>query len=197
MHQCGILAKVLQFEIQRYKKQDIAYIENDMIGCYDRIVNPVVLLFLRRLGVPLSTIRALSSTWEQTTHRIKTLYGVSQASYSNTLEYFLFGPGQASTIGPILWLICFLLIYRSVMPGTTGMVFTSTNNSHTVNSKGTAFVDDTGLGCTNPPQSKDTSEGDTPLVVTKLQYLAQQWECLLFSTGGALNLNKCFWFLLS
>ncbi len=33
--------------------------------------------------------------------------------------------------------------------------------------------------------------------IEDLQKLAQEWERLLFSTGGALNLQKCFWFLLT
>jgi len=32
----AVLSKQLQFEIQRYKKHPIAYIENDVTGCYDR-----------------------------------------------------------------------------------------------------------------------------------------------------------------
>jgi hypothetical protein len=54
---------------------------------------------------------------------------------------------------------------------------------------GEAFIDDIGLG---------TNEGDNHLcLINNLQILAQQWEKLLYSTGGALNLSKCFWFLLS
>jgi hypothetical protein len=34
-------------------------------------------------------------------------------------------------------------------------------------------------------------------LVDNLERLAQQWEKLLYSTGGALNLSKCFWFQLS
>jgi hypothetical protein len=40
------------------------------------------------------------------------------------------------------------------------------------------------------------TEDYSPLV-SNLQRLAQEWEQLLFSTGGALNLDKCFWFLLA
>jgi hypothetical protein len=72
----AVLNKQLQLEIQRYRKFPFAYIENDATGCYDHIVNPLVLLFLRKLGDPAATIKSLASTWESTIHRIKTLYGV-------------------------------------------------------------------------------------------------------------------------
>lgn len=44
--QSAVLNKQLTFEIHRYIKKPIAYIENDAVGCYDRIVNPLVLLVL-------------------------------------------------------------------------------------------------------------------------------------------------------
>jgi len=72
----AVLNKQLQLEIQCYRKLPFAYIENDATGCYDRIVNPLVLLFLWKLGVPAATVKSLASTWESTIHRIKTLYGV-------------------------------------------------------------------------------------------------------------------------
>ena len=32
------------------------------------------------------------------------------------------------------------------------------------------------------------------ITVTLMQQTAQQWEHLLHTTGGALNLNKCYWY---
>jgi hypothetical protein len=65
----AVLNKQLTFEITRYKKSSIAYIENDAVGCYNRIVNSVVLLFLRKLGVPENTLISLTSTWEKASHK--------------------------------------------------------------------------------------------------------------------------------
>jgi hypothetical protein len=36
----AVLNKVLQWNNQRNGKRTMAYIENDAIGCYDRIMNP-------------------------------------------------------------------------------------------------------------------------------------------------------------
>lgn len=196
----AVLNKQLQLEITRYQKTPIAYIENDATGCYNRIVNPLVLLFLRKIGVPSNIVQSLAETWEHTFHRIKTMYGVSNAQYQNTLEFFLFGPGQGSTIGPLLWLICFLLIVRSLSLQTPKMNIKSVDQKTKVSLRGDAFVDDAGLGCTlDLPVAADDHLvcRTTPLVVVALQELAQQWERLLFSTGGDLNPQNCFWFLLS
>jgi hypothetical protein len=188
-----VLNKQLSFEIAWYKKQSLAYIENDATGCYDRIVTPLVLLFLRKYGVPKTTLASLSKTWEGTSHKIKTLYGISEEEYTNSLEYFLFRPGQGSTIGPTLWPICFILITLSLSPTAPKMTFTSTDNKTTSNSIGDAFVDDTGLGCTiNSTHSKPEET-----LSQQLNLLGQEWERLLFSTRGVLNLSKCFWFLIT
>jgi len=196
----AVLNKQLQMEIQRYKKQPLAYIENDATGCYDRIVNPLVLLFLRKIGIPTNTVRSLAQTWAHTSHKIKTLYGISDQEYKNAVDFFLYGPGQGSTIGPILWLICFLLIVQSLSRQAPSMSMRSVDGTVVTNARGDAFVDDAGLGCTaHIPKSADIYlvQRTAATLPTQLEILAQQWERLLFSTGGALNLNKCFWFLLS
>jgi hypothetical protein len=196
----AVLNKQLQFEIRRYQKKPIAYIENDATGCYDRIVNPLVLLFLRKLGIPDNIVKSVSATWEGTAHHIKTIFGVSETNYKNSIDYFLFGPGQGSTIGPLLWLICFVLIVQSLSVQAPRMTMTSVDGKTKIAMRGDAFVDDAGLGHTVIlPKSADLGlvRRLTPTTASHLQSLAQQWERLLFSTGGALNLQKCFWFMLS
>ncbi len=106
-----VLNKVPQLEIQRYYKHPLAYIENEAVGCYDKIMNPLILLALRQLGIPHEVLTSLAETWAHMMHRIKMIYGISDQFYTNTVGYFLYGPGQGFTIGPILWLLCFLLIY--------------------------------------------------------------------------------------
>jgi hypothetical protein len=54
-----------------------------------------------------------------------------------------------------------------------------------------AFVDDTSLAIT------DTSDPMTPNEMTRrMETIAQNWERLLFYSGGALNLKKCSWSML-
>jgi hypothetical protein len=71
--QSAVLNKQLTFEIHRYAKKPITYIENDAVGCYDQIINPLILLFLRILGLTPTLVQSIATTWEQTYHRIKTL----------------------------------------------------------------------------------------------------------------------------
>jgi hypothetical protein len=74
------------------------------------------------------------------------------------------------------------------------------NNSVTINHAGDAFVDDSQIGCTAElPNGHSTpgSIGEMRAVVRKLKHMVQSWECLLFITDGALNLQKSFWILLT
>jgi hypothetical protein len=75
----AVLKKQLTFDIHRYKKQTIAYIENDAVGFYDRIANPLILIFLQILGLSPSVMVSLAKTWEHTYHRIKTIWDFSGA----------------------------------------------------------------------------------------------------------------------
>jgi len=185
----AILNKVLTYEIHRYQKKPLAYIENDAAGCYDRIINPLILIFLRILGLSKSLVACLAATWEHTHHRIKTLYGVSSSGYQNSINCPLYGPGQGSTIGPLLWLLCFLLIVRSLSSKHPGIIINTVDNKKRCQFIGEAFVDDTGLGSnTSKEDVEHHPEAESQLLITRLQQLAQEWERLLFSTGGALNL---------
>jgi hypothetical protein len=197
----AVLNKVLTYEVHHYKKQSLAYIENDAVGCYDRIINPLILIFLRILGLSTSLVASLAATWEQTYHKIKTLYGISEAHYKNTPLHLLYGPGQGSTIGPLLWLLCFILIVRSLSITAPGITINTAHQAQLCQFFGEAFVDDSGLGTNLPPNAleadTETVEEEHIVLTRRLQRLAQEWERLLFSTGGALNLQRCFRFILS
>jgi hypothetical protein len=62
----AILNKQLTYEIIRQTKATAAFIENDAIGCYDRMVNPLLILCLRKLGTNRKTAASLVSTWQHT-----------------------------------------------------------------------------------------------------------------------------------
>jgi hypothetical protein len=59
----AVLNKQLIHDIVRHKKSTAAFMENDAVGCYDRMVNNLLLYELQRLGLPLSAVKALSAVW--------------------------------------------------------------------------------------------------------------------------------------
>jgi len=206
-----VLNKQLTYDIVRQTKQTIAVIENDAVGCYDRLMNPLILLGMRWLGVPESLAKSITLTWSHTTHLIKTQFGVSTVSYTNTPQTPLFGPGQGSTTGPTLWQLSFVFLEDSAIEAgldlseldepITQLALTSTDGTTQLDTSGEAFVDDSNLASpsTLPLHPHEVSEADQRLhsasAVRNLQVTAQRWERSLFSTGGATNFNKSFWFV--
>jgi hypothetical protein len=81
------------------------------------------------------------------------------------------------------------------------LCFQSVNRVDTLNNTGEAFVDDSNLGCTFTllviPHHVSPVDQQLHSVsgLTNLQMLAQGWERALFTTGGAINFRKSFWFL--
>jgi hypothetical protein len=162
------------------------------------MANNLLIVELRRLGLPSTATAALSATSANATHNIKTKYGISETFYKNCQERQLFDPGQGSTLSPFLWLILFTLIVNSVKPHIPRISLQSADSVIAILDIGEAFVDDRFLGCTSSyevdsslscEENRAREECDT---VAGPNQLAQQWERLLFSTGGAICLDKSF-----
>jgi hypothetical protein len=199
----AVLQTVLSQDIVCLTRKTAAFLENDAVGCYDRLMNNLLLLILVKIGLPTTVAQSIGEIWDNTIHHIKTMYGTSTATYTSTPQVPLFGPGQGSICGPLFWLLCFCLIVDSIDPALSTAMFTSVCMSVCVATLGTAFVDDSSLSVTseyvrNPNLPMDTNDtADINTTVQAMSTLAQHWERLLFSTGGAINLQKRFWYLMA
>jgi hypothetical protein len=81
--------------------------------------------------------------------------------------------------------------------------YISARRSVIVKITGVSFVDDTGLGVSSDYQWDETETAEENnyqeivAVVHPLATLAQHWGRLLFTTGGSINLQKSFWYLIA
>jgi hypothetical protein len=175
----AVLKKVLQHDHIRLQKQTAAFVESDATGYYDRLMNNILLMVLRKLGIPLSVVSSLGSLWDRTVHLIKTIYGTSSITYTSTAAMPLYGPGQGSMCGPIFWILCYWLIVSSLDPSITATRYVSVCKSVIVKLTGVSFVDDTGLGVTSDYEwdpalsTEDQQREERLLIVQKLNTLAQ------------------------
>jgi len=199
----AVLLKVLSHNYLRVTETAGAVIENDAVGCYDHLVNNLVLMLLTKLGLPKSVTQCIGQLWGTVVHLIKTIYGISSVTYGNTRDQPLYGPGQGSTCGPLFWLLCYWVIGNSLDPSITPAKFYSVCKEVILETTGVSFVDDTSLivisvYTLDPTFSDaDNTRQEAEALITKLTTLSQHWERLLFSTGGAINLQKSHWYLVS
>ncbi len=54
-----------------------AVIKNDAVGCYNRLINNLVLMLLTKLGLPKSVAQCIGQLWDTLVHLVKTIYGIS------------------------------------------------------------------------------------------------------------------------
>mmetsp|Transcript_21350 Transcript_21350/g.30549 ORF Transcript_21350/g.30549 Transcript_21350/m.30549 type:complete len:1538 (+) Transcript_21350:1841-6454(+) len=195
----AVIQKQLTYDIARLAKTVLGCEENDAISCYDRIANRLGYLLLRRLGMPLQAIRSLGTTWANMTHVIRTAYGKSKSLYRSTRRIPLYG----STNGPFFWLLMFTIMADSIDPSLRVLLFISACAALLASRPRDAFVDDSHVGVTSSHEDVPDLSMENNLRLHELQVLedltklAQHYERLLWSTGGALNIKKCSWVLIS
>lgn len=128
------------------------------------------------------------------TYFIKTMHGISNASYQSSKLYRLFGTGQGSGGSPSIWLsiVVILLQTLSVM-AHMAMSFADPWGDIMHERNADSYVDDTSTSIMDAIMDEPLP---LPDMFANMQDMAQKWERILYSSGGALELPKCFWYLI-
>ena len=192
----AVLLKLLSYEICRLTRSSMASFDNDAKSCYDCIVISFAMTLCQRLGMPASACIMAALCLQNAKYFIKTKFGISESFYSSTAEHPTHGPGQGSRMGPVLWLIISCLLFAAMARLCQGAHFSNPSQTVELRRTGDGFVDDVTNICNfGFPASLNLMSNPTSLA-SRLQAEAQTWERLLWSTGGALELSKCFYYLL-
>ncbi|KAI2509566.1 hypothetical protein MHU86_4827 [Fragilaria crotonensis] len=146
----------------------------------------------RRCGMPINAVRSHAQSLELMRYMVKTVYGVSEKSYTGTPFAPLFGTGQGSGASPAVWLTLVVILLNTLeRVSPLRMSFRSSDGVNMHSRLVDAFVDDTALGFT------DNGSLSFDELVTRLEDLAQTWEKRLHYSGSSLNLlSKCSWFVM-
>jgi hypothetical protein len=139
-------------------------------------------VLLAKLGLPATATACLGALWDGAIRLVKTVYGISDITYSSSDMFPLYGPGQESTCGPLFWLLCYWIIVSSLDPSIPVLTFSSALCDIVVEITGVSFVYDTSLGVTSTYEHdpaltlEENTVNDVNQVVTNLHQLAQHWE---------------------
>ena len=117
---------------------------------------------------------------------VKMAHGISEAFYKVTPSFLLFGMGQGSGVSPVIWLtivICLLSALTAMAP--IAMTFLDPWQDVFDEQNADSYIDNTSLGCNDAHM---TEQMCCKQLIKHGQELAQIWERILYSCGGALEL---------
>jgi hypothetical protein len=185
------------------KKVEGIVFDNNAKGCYDRIISSIALACLERIGYSKNSVCMLGLLWAQLEHNIVTGYGVSDKTYSSTLEKLLYGIGQGGCASPILWALLnkFILTALGEKFDWFRLVSVGGKEEHVI--PGDSFVNNTTTGVMNndttmdpvPVEVIDLTQSEEDLI-GQMQIIIQFFLDLLQVTGGDLAPEKCVRFLI-
>lgn len=188
-----VLLEVLQNEIYRMTMKSGINFDLDATSCYDRILVNVAALCSRRVGMPKSVVLMNSTTLEQAKYHLKTNLGVSDECYSHCGEYPIYGTGQGSGNSPTIWCFVCSTLFDAIETVTTGAIFASYNKQYQLQLFMIGFVDD----CTQRVNKfHDEVQPDALAPTRIMEKDAQQWNDVLWASGGALEQSKCSYHLI-
>jgi hypothetical protein len=151
------------------------------------------MLAAKRLGMPDPALATHAGILWAMKYSIKTIFGISEGYYHSINKKVLFGPGQGSGASLAAWLTISIVLLASLhILIERGMLFMTPDGSTSVERYSDAFVDDAQNGLNNAHCKTPLS---TTALTRKLEHMSQTWEKLLFSSGGALELSKCFYYI--
>jgi hypothetical protein len=197
-----VLNKLLTVQLIIQKRIEGIVLDNDAQGSYDRIISGIALACWRRIGYSKNSTRMLGLLWSQLEHHVATAYGVSDKTYSSTLDKLLYGIGHGSCASPILWAFLNQLLLTALGEEFDCIRLVSVDGKIEHKRPGDSFVDDTTTVTTNddttmePVPVEEESLTWSEELIAKMQDIIQFFLDVLQVTGGDLAPAKCAWYLI-
>jgi ribonuclease HI len=184
----ALLEKLLMYEYARLTRTSLVTVDNDAKSCYDRIIKSLAMLACIGVGLPLLAASMHNKTHHGMVHSIKTRQGQLRP-YSGTDDNPLEGSGQGSGASPAIWLLYSVSLLNAFREFTPGMHMSSPFETLLVVILAIFYVDD---GMPGVNDALDEEATPMPVLLKQAEDATQSWERLLFASGGALELSKCF-----
>lgn len=101
-----VMIEELQFEISRISRRMFLQTNYDASACYDRNIPNLAMHASRKFGVEKTVTQSNGYRLLNAKYHIRTRLGLSDSSYSHTVDMPIYGTGQGSGNSPMIW--CFL-----------------------------------------------------------------------------------------
>jgi hypothetical protein len=187
------LHKEMKYNYAILTRTPLATIDNDAKSCFDRILCNVAMMVSKYFGVDDNYCKLQSTTLKKSIFKIRTALGDSVETYKHSDKTPIHGTGQGSCASPAMWLLISSFLMDLPEQISNGMEIEDIlEHMESIRQIIEGFVDDNSL-------FTNLKFGDNNLqeLIKKAQKDGQNWECLLHTSGGALELSKCFYYILS
>ena len=188
-------AKILHYHISKFTRTPMENFESDAEACFDRIMMAFAFLCFSVWGAPTSALKLWEKVLFNTEHRVKTGYGTSTETYKYTDEIPIIGPGQGSKGAPAACTTMTIPLLRTLDKLATGVTFTSPTQEITYKATAKMYIDDN-TTYSNKFLDWIQQPPTTETVKTITETDAQIWERCLWTSGGALKLHKCKYYIM-
>ncbi len=182
----AVLQNQIQYELTFALQKQLAALELDARACYDWIISTCAILISMLHGIPASACHLQKKMLDQALFRISIFLGLSEESFSNTASSLVYGNGQGSGASPPVWVMISSVMLDEMDNRNFEIEFTDPTQSINHDGVMVVYVDDSCAMVNNfsPGEGFDA-----------LKSVAQKWEKILYSTGGALDPGNCFFYI--
>lgn len=191
----AILSRVWAYDIARISRSAIATLDNDSVGCYDRMAPPLLSLLLRRVGLPTNVTKTFITQLLTRRQRVQTAYGLSEPIDVEPGEY-MGGIGQGNPGGPTCYHLQLLPLLLTMRDLTHGYTISDAVGSINYTQHVASYVDDcNSLINLMPHEVTRNTSTQLTLLQTRAQHTLSTWVDLIRITGGDISILKSFWTL--
>ena len=185
-----IVSKRCTIDHYQSKRTCFSLTSSDLSGCYDRIVHTAAALALLRVGIPHSKIKSMFDSIQRMIHKTRTMYGDSVETYGGddlgSWENCPQGVLQGNAAGPTIWVLVSSVVFEILHQRGFAVHICTSISKDVYKLVGFSYVDDCDL----------IQSGQDPIeVLNSMQTLISNWGSLVRVTGGALSVDKSWWYL--
>jgi len=184
----AVFLKHISYDLCQLMCALLIVVDKDARACFNQMVPSQCLILANRAGVDQSTMTVHRRVSRQMKYQMKSTYGISPGCIQTTLTDTILGMMQGSAAVGALWELVSSMLFAILKSRCPATHFPSSPNVRISTERSDeAYIDDTTLWIL-------AMAGSMHLLLRQAEQQAQTWERLLWTTGGALNLKKCFWY---